>query len=39
MNCGFARCGHCQLGAKFVCTDGPVFCFADIADIFMREDM
>ncbi len=39
MNCGFARCGHCQLGAKFVCTDGPVFCFADIADIFTREDM
>ena len=39
MNCGFARCGHCQLGAKFVCTDGPVFCFADIADIFSKEDI
>lgn len=39
MNCGFARCGHCQFGPKFACTDGPVFCFADIADIFTREDM
>jgi NAD(P)H-flavin reductase len=39
MNCGFARCGHCQFGARFVCTDGPVFCFAEIADIFTREDM
>ena len=39
MNCGFARCGHCQLGAKFVCTDGPVFCFADVADLLTREDM
>jgi len=39
MNCGFGRCGHCQLGAKFVCRDGPVFCFADIADIFTKEEM
>jgi len=39
MNCGFARCGHCQYGGKFVCTDGPVFCFADIADIFAKKDI
>ena len=39
MNCGFGRCGHCQYGAKFVCTDGPVFCFSDIADIFAREEI
>mgnify|MGYP002624428920 CR=1 FL=1 len=37
MNCGFGRCGHCQYGAKFVCKDGPVFCFKDIADIFAKE--
>jgi NAD(P)H-flavin reductase len=37
MNCGFARCGHCQFGAKFVCTDGPVFRFADIAGLFPKE--
>jgi NAD(P)H-flavin reductase len=39
MNCGFGRCGHCQYGPKFVCIDGPVFCFADIQDIFAREEI
>jgi len=39
MNCGFGRCGHCQYGSRFVCRDGPVFCFADIADIFAREEI
>jgi NAD(P)H-flavin reductase len=39
MNCGFGRCGHCQYGAKFVCRDGPVFRFSDIADIFAKEEI
>jgi len=39
MHCGFGRCGHCQYGSKFVCKDGPVFCFADIADIFAQEEI
>jgi NAD(P)H-flavin reductase len=39
MNCGFGRCGHCQYGPKFVCKDGPVFCFDDIADIFAKEEI
>jgi NAD(P)H-flavin reductase len=39
MHCGFGRCGHCQYGAKFVCKDGPVFCFSDIADIFAQEEI
>ncbi len=39
MNCGFGRCGHCQYGSKFVCRDGPVFCFSDIADIFGKEEI
>jgi NAD(P)H-flavin reductase len=30
MECGVAGCGHCQIGAKFVCRDGPVFALADI---------
>ena len=34
MHCGFAQCGHCQLGPKFVCKDGPVFCYLEIADFF-----
>ena len=25
MQCAIGVCGHCQLGPKFVCTDGPVF--------------
>jgi NAD(P)H-flavin reductase len=25
MKCGIGLCGHCQLGAHFVCKDGPVF--------------
>jgi len=39
MNCGFRRCGHCQYGSKFVCADGPVFCFSEIADIFGKEEI
>ncbi len=39
MNCGFRRCGHCQMGGKFVCADGPVFSFAEIADMFAKEDI
>lgn len=30
MQCGIRRCGHCQLGPKFVCADGPVFSYADV---------
>jgi NAD(P)H-flavin reductase len=31
MRCGTAHCGHCQVGSKFVCQDGPVFEYGDIA--------
>ncbi|MFZ7112032.1 MAG: FAD/NAD(P)-binding protein [Desulfatiglandales bacterium] len=30
MRCGTAHCGHCQIGSKFVCRDGPVFSYVDI---------
>ena len=30
MKCGIGHCGHCQIGAKFVCKDGPVFSYLDI---------
>jgi NAD(P)H-flavin reductase len=39
MHCGFGQCGHCQYGSKFVCTDGPVFAFSEIADIFAKEEI
>ncbi len=25
MQCGFGRCGHCQLGPTLICRDGPVY--------------
>ncbi len=30
MKCGIAHCGHCQIGPKYVCKDGPVFRLPDI---------
>jgi NAD(P)H-flavin reductase len=30
MKCGMGHCGHCQMGAKFVCRDGPVFTYTDL---------
>jgi len=30
MKCGVGKCGHCQVGTRFVCKDGPVFTYADI---------
>lgn len=30
MKCAIGLCGHCQLGAEFVCRDGPVFPFARV---------
>ncbi|MEM2906331.1 MAG: FAD/NAD(P)-binding protein [Candidatus Bathyarchaeia archaeon] len=30
MKCGVAKCGHCQIGPKYVCRDGPVFSLAEI---------
>jgi NAD(P)H-flavin reductase len=27
MKCGVGRCGHCQFGPHFVCTEGPVFAY------------
>lgn len=30
MHCATGLCGHCQIGGRFVCRDGPVFCYKDI---------
>ncbi len=32
MQCGIGQCGHCQIGPKYVCQDGPVFCYLELAD-------
>ena len=34
MQCGIGQCGHCQIGPKYVCRDGPVFCYSELADFF-----
>lgn len=34
MQCAIGYCGHCQYGGKFVCRDGPVFCYTDVKELF-----
>lgn len=34
MKCATGFCGHCQYGSHFICRDGPVFRFDQIAPIF-----
>jgi NAD(P)H-flavin reductase len=30
MKCGVGKCGHCFLGPRYICTDGPVFTFKEL---------
>ena len=30
MKCGIGKCGRCNVGAKYVCKDGPVFRFDEL---------
>ena len=39
MKCGICLCGHCQLGPKFVCKDGPVFCYEHIKELFGKREI
>ncbi|MFC2047464.1 FAD/NAD(P)-binding protein [Chloroflexota bacterium] len=32
MKCGVGKCGHCQVNGLYVCQNGPVFKWADIAE-------
>lgn len=34
MQCAIQQCGHCQYGAKFVCSDGPVFSYPEVKSLF-----
>jgi len=29
MKCGIGKCGHCNIGTKYVCKDGPIFTYAE----------
>jgi len=31
MKCGVGKCGHCQINEKYVCQEGPVFRYSDLA--------
>ncbi|MGE0387320.1 MAG: FAD/NAD(P)-binding protein [Gammaproteobacteria bacterium] len=33
MQCALGHCGHCQFGAPFVCREGPIFSYAQIAPL------
>lgn len=33
MKCGVGRCGHCAVGTRLCCVDGPVFSSAELAGI------
>ncbi len=36
MQCGLGLCGHCQLGDKFLCKDGPVFAYPEVKFLLER---
>jgi NAD(P)H-flavin reductase len=31
MKCGIGKCGRCNVGSKYVCSDGPVFSQSELA--------
>jgi len=33
MKCGVGLCGHCRIGDKYVCVDGPVFRLDEVRDL------
>ncbi|MBQ8187733.1 MAG: hydrogenase, partial [Clostridia bacterium] len=33
MKCGVGKCGRCNIGAKYVCKDGPVFRFDELDEL------
>ena len=37
MQCATGHCGHCQFGGRFVCKDGPVFCYEQIKPLFHEQ--
>jgi NAD(P)H-flavin reductase/Pyruvate/2-oxoacid:ferredoxin oxidoreductase delta subunit len=39
MECGVGLCGHCQMGSRFVCKDGPVFSVAELGSDLRREGL
>lgn len=39
MQCGIRRCGHCQLGGLFICSEGPVLPWSRVAPLLARREL
>lgn len=39
MQCAIGHCGHCQFGPKFVCRDGPVFPYSEVAAMMAIREL
>lgn len=39
MRCGVAECGHCQLGPRLLCRDGPVVSYPDAAPLMTVREL
>jgi NAD(P)H-flavin reductase len=33
MHCGVGKCGHCMIGYKYTCLDGPIFTYWDAINL------
>ncbi len=33
MRCGVGKCGHCKVGAHYICSDGPVLTYAQMLEL------
>ncbi|HDH02339.1 MAG TPA: oxidoreductase, partial [Nitrospirae bacterium] len=33
MECGLGKCGHCVVGHKYTCIDGPIFTYWDAINL------
>jgi NAD(P)H-flavin reductase len=39
MKCGVGLCGHCQLGGTFICKNGPVYRFDQVAAWLLTREL
>ena len=39
MQCAIGQCGHCQFGPRFVCRDGPVFAYSEVAAMMAIREL
>ncbi len=39
MKCAVGFCGHCQLGPRFICKDGPVFPWAELCPLLSTREL